>query len=90
MEMPVSVRTRLPVCRACRKSAERTGPHAPSSWARSKARRTWPTTSVSPVTIDSRPDVTEKRCEVTSSSKRMVAWADSSSMDRPDCAERTS
>ena len=77
--MPVSVRTRLPVCSAWRKRAERTGPQVPSSWARSKARRTWPTTSVSPVTTDSSPEVTEKRCEVTSSSKRTAAWADSSS-----------
>ena len=79
--MPVSVRTRLPVCSAWRKSAERTGPQVPSSWARSKARRTWPTTSVSPVTTDSRPEVTENRWEVTSSSKRTVAWADSSSTE---------
>ncbi len=71
--IPVSVRTRLPVCSACRKSAERTGPDVPSSWARSNARRTWPTTSVSPVTTDSRPEVTENRWEVTSSSKRTVA-----------------
>ena len=53
----------------------------PSSWARSKARRTCPTTSVSPVTTDSRPEVTENRWEVTSSSKRTVAWADSSSTE---------
>ena len=79
--MPVSVRTRLPVCSAWRNSAERTGPHVPSSWARSKARRTWPTTSVSPVTTDSRPEVTENRWEVTSSSKRTMAWADSSSTE---------
>ncbi len=44
--MPVSVRTRLPVCSACWNSAERTGPLTPSSFAYSKARRTWPTTSL--------------------------------------------
>ena len=58
------------------------GPDVPSSCARSKARRTWPTTSVSPVTTDSRPEVTENRWLVTSSSKRMVAWAESSSTER--------
>ena len=79
--MAVSVRTRLPVCNACRNRAERTGPLVPSSWARSKARRTWPTTSVSPVTTDSRPEVTEKRWAVTSSSKRMAAWVESSSTE---------
>ena len=88
--MPVSVRTRLPVCSACRKRAESTGPLVLSSWARSKACRTWPTTSVSPVTTDSRPDVTEKRWDVTSSSKRMLAWADKSSTETPECSERTS
>ena len=31
--IPVSVRTRLPVCSACWKRAERTGPDMPSSWA---------------------------------------------------------
>ena len=88
--MAVSVRTRLPVCSAWRNRAERTGPQVPSSCARSKARRTWPTTSVSPVTTDSRPEVTEKRWAVTSSSKRIAAWAESSSTEAPDCSARTS
>jgi hypothetical protein len=41
-------------------------------------------------TVDSSPEVTEKRWEVTSSSKRMVARAASSSVETPECSDRTS
>ena len=60
--MAVSERTRLPVSTACRNRAPSTGPDTCSSWALSQARRTWPRTSDSPSTAESRPAATVNRC----------------------------
>ena len=54
-EIAVSVRTRLPVASAARKSLLVSGPVVRAPSARSYARLTWPWTSASPTTIDSRP-----------------------------------
>ena len=51
----VSVRTRLPVASAARKSLLVSGPVAAPPSAASYARLTWPWTSASPMTIDSSP-----------------------------------
>ena len=82
--MAVSERTRLPVWTAWRNRSDRTGPATFSRWARSQARRTWPRTSPSPSTAESRPDATSKRWVATSSSKRTVRWASISACDSPD------
>ena len=57
-EIAVSVRTRLPVASAARKSLLVSGPVAFAASAVSYARLTWPWTSASPITIDSSPEVT--------------------------------
>ena len=57
-EMAVSVRTRLPVASAARKSLLVIGPVVRAESASSYARLTWPCTSASPTIIDSRPLVT--------------------------------
>ncbi len=66
--MPVSVRARLPTSSAWRNSRLSDEPAVPSSWARSQACRTWPSTSASPTTADSSPAVTANRCATASSS----------------------
>ena len=66
--MPVSVRARLPVSTAWRKSRFRTGPATSSARAASQALRTCPSTSASPSTAESRPDATENRWPMASRS----------------------
>ncbi len=80
--MAVSERTRLPVSTAWRNRVPSTGPEACSPWARSHARRTWPSTSDSPSTAESRPEATENRWSMTSSSNRMVQYSARASIGR--------
>ena len=54
----MSVRTRLPVASAARKSLLVSGPVDCAASAASYARLTWPCTSASPITIDSSPEAT--------------------------------
>ena len=65
-EIAVSVRTRLPVASAARKSLFVIGPVVRVASARSYARLTWPWTSASPTIIDSRPLVTRYRWRAAS------------------------
>jgi hypothetical protein len=59
--MAVSVRARLPVPRACRKSWLSEDRAVPSCWATDQALRTCPRISCSPSTADSSPAATENR-----------------------------
>ena len=88
--MAVSERTRLPVSTAWRNRVPRTGPEDRSPWARSHARRTWPSTSDSPRTAESRPEATENRWSVTSSSNRMVQNSARASTEVPLTSARNS
>jgi hypothetical protein len=65
-EIAVSVRTRLPVASAARKSLFVIGPVVRAPSASSYARLTWPCTSASPTIIDSRPLVTRYRWRAAS------------------------
>jgi hypothetical protein len=65
-EIEVSVRTRLPVASAARNSWFVSGPVVRAASASSYARLTWPWTSDSPMTIDSRPLATRYRWRAAS------------------------
>ena len=58
----VCARTRRPARRAWAKVRSSSGPRVPAARASSRAARTWPCTSLSPRTIESRPAATRNRC----------------------------
>ena len=66
----VSVRTRLPAARALSNMRWSTERVAPASRARRSAVRTWPSTSLSPSAIESRPAATWNRCRAASAPSR--------------------
>ena len=88
--MPVSERTRFPARMAWRNNSASTGPLTRSPWARSQARRTWPSTSDSPGTADSRPEATANRWAGTSSSKRIWRWGSRVAAGTPALSASTS